>query len=109
MYPQGSQSVLKVDGPTFQKCVATNTSSVLTSGKDVITLAKPGKKWYISTVEDHCSKGVKLVITVSEAPAPTPTPLPPQAAGSSGASEISPFKSFVLIVAAVAVFKMIFS
>ncbi|CAI9784498.1 unnamed protein product [Fraxinus pennsylvanica] len=107
MYQNGSDNVLKVDGPSFQKCVASNTTGLLTSGNDVITLAKQGKKWYISTVEDHCSKGVKLVITV--APAPAPAPLPPQSPGSSGASKISPFKSCMLIVAALVVFKMVLS
>lgn len=93
MYQQGYENVLKVDGPTFQKCVASNTTGLLTSGNDVILFGTPGKKWYISTVDDHCSKGVKLVVTVWEAEAPAPTPIPPQTRGSSGASEVSPIKS----------------
>ncbi|KAL2543898.1 Uclacyanin 1 [Forsythia ovata] len=105
MYQKGSENVLKVNATEFQQCLASNTSGALTSGNDIVTLAKPGKRWYISGVDDHCSKGVKLVVTVSEAPAPTPVPtLTP---GSSGASELSPLKSCAWILAALAVFKMI--
>ncbi|CAA2945768.1 basic blue -like [Olea europaea subsp. europaea] len=105
MYDKASHNVLKVNGSDFQTCLTSNTTGLLTSGNDVITLAKPGKKWYICAVEDHSTEGMKLVINVSEAAAPTP--LPPQKPGSSGASEISTFKSFGLMLAALAAFKMI--
>ena len=37
----------------------------LTSGSDVITLATPGKKWYICGVAEHCeAANQKLAITV---------------------------------------------
>ncbi|CAI9755388.1 unnamed protein product [Fraxinus pennsylvanica] len=107
MYNKGSHDVLKVNGPDFQQCLKSNTTGLLVSGNDVITLAKPGKKWYICTVADHCTKGMKLVINVLEAATTAPTPLPPQTLGSSGAYEISSFKSFGWILAALAVFKII--
>ncbi|CAI9755390.1 unnamed protein product [Fraxinus pennsylvanica] len=104
MYNKGSHNVLKVSGPDFQQCLKSNTTGLLDTGNDVINLAKPGKKWYICAIADHCTKGMKLVINVLE---PAPTPLPPQTPGSSRASEISSFKSFGWILAALAVFKMI--
>ncbi|KAL2516951.1 uclacyanin 1 [Abeliophyllum distichum] len=107
MYQEGLHNVLKVTGPDFQQCVASNTSDALTSGNDVVTLAKPGKKWYICGFGDHCSKGMKLVINVLEAEAPAPTPTPTPTPGSSSATDISPFKSFLWMIAAMAVFKMI--
>ncbi|CAA2945769.1 basic blue -like [Olea europaea subsp. europaea] len=105
MYDKASHNVLKVNGSDFQKCLTSNTTGLLSSGNDVITLAKPGKKWYICAVEDHCTKGMKLVINVSEAAAASP--LPPPKPGSSGASKISTFKSFGWMLAALTVFKII--
>ncbi|KAL2516952.1 Cupredoxin superfamily protein [Abeliophyllum distichum] len=73
MYREGLHNVLKVTGPDFQQCVASNSSDALTSGKDVVTLAKSGKNCGFG---DHCSKGMKLVINVLEAEAPAPAPIP---------------------------------
>nr|GEU78654.1 blue copper protein-like [Tanacetum cinerariifolium] len=96
-YPTGKHNVVKVDGNGFQQCVvpAINGSS-LGSGYDVITLATPGRKWYICGVGNHCkSGGMKLVIdvlpqwTLAPSPslpiipiifAPTPVPSPSSAA-----------------------------
>ncbi|KAL0329665.1 UNVERIFIED_CONTAM: Lamin-like protein [Sesamum radiatum] len=86
-YTPGVHNVVKVNGSEFQQCVASNASNALTSGNDVITLATPGRKWYICGVADHCSRGMKLVINVffmpgahppvrTWAPAPTPAPEP---------------------------------
>ncbi|KAL0281923.1 UNVERIFIED_CONTAM: Uclacyanin-3 [Sesamum angustifolium] len=116
MYTSGNHNVMKVDGADFQKCASSNASAKpLTSGNDVITLATPGKKWYICNVADHCSKGMKLVITVfeAEAPAPAPAPLPgsstPPPPGTSAASgiSISPLKYNVWMLAAMALSKMV--
>ncbi|KAK4435161.1 Uclacyanin-3 [Sesamum alatum] len=113
MYTPGSHNVLKVDGADFQKCASSNaTAKPLTSGNDLITLATPGKKWYICNIADHCSKGMKLVITVFEAEAPAPAPLPGSSApppGTSAAGEISagPLKYFVWMLAALALSKMV--
>ncbi|XP_059296123.1 blue copper protein-like [Lycium ferocissimum] len=55
-------------------------SEGLTTGHDVITLASPGKKWYICGFPTHCSDhNQKLVINVEDgAPAPAPAaPAPP--------------------------------
>ncbi|MCD7450747.1 hypothetical protein HAX54_008384 [Datura stramonium] len=76
-YPQGSHNVFKVNQTSFQNCIAPPPSEGLTSGHDVITLASPGKKWYICGFPTHCSDhGQKLVITV-EGGAPAPAPAAP--------------------------------
>ncbi|KAF5460771.1 hypothetical protein F2P56_020616 [Juglans regia] len=79
-YTENSHNVLKVNGTGFQDCVAPAGTEALTSGNDVITLATPGRKWYICGVSKHCEVGnQKLFITVlpqtllSPASAPSPT------------------------------------
>ncbi|KAL6280202.1 hypothetical protein ACE6H2_017083 [Prunus campanulata] len=74
-YPKGAHNVFKVNGTGFQQCAAPLDSVPLTSGKDVISLATPGRKWYICGVAKHCELGgQKLLITVlpsSFAPSPS--------------------------------------
>ncbi|KAL0312724.1 UNVERIFIED_CONTAM: hypothetical protein Sradi_5671700 [Sesamum radiatum] len=125
-YTPDAHTVAKVNASDFQQCVASNASNVLTSGNDEITLSTPGKKWYICSVADHCIMGMKLVITVSaaEAPvAPTPrtmllpatrsspgtpvTPGAPQTPSTSAAGDVSPLQSYVRILGALAVLKVI--
>ncbi|OIT27753.1 blue copper protein [Nicotiana attenuata] len=78
-YTKGHHNVFKVNQTAFQSCTAPPPSEGLTTGHDVITLAKPGKKWYICGVPTHCSDhNQKLVITVEDgAPAPAPAPAAP--------------------------------
>ena len=60
-------------------------NEALTTGNDVITLAIPGRKWYICGVNDHCANyGQKLAITVlEELASPAPAPSIPTAPASS--------------------------
>ncbi|KAH6778939.1 hypothetical protein C2S52_010176 [Perilla frutescens var. hirtella] len=74
-YAVGVHNVYKVNGTAFQECTVPPPSGALTSGNDVVTLAVPGRKWYLCGVGNgtHCEAGMKLVITVfSVAPAPAP-------------------------------------
>nr|XP_016437580.1 PREDICTED: blue copper protein-like [Nicotiana tabacum] len=80
-YTKGHHNVFKVNQTAFQSCIAPPPSEGLTTGHDVLTLAKPGKKWYICGFPTHCSDhNQKLVITVEggapapEAPVPGPAP-----------------------------------
>nr|XP_043630485.1 blue copper protein-like [Erigeron canadensis] len=76
-YPYGKHNVYKVDGNGFQRCVASATNESLSSGYDVITLATPGRKWYICGIGNHCvSGGMKLVIDVTPQWTPAPTIAP---------------------------------
>ncbi|OVA07733.1 Plastocyanin-like [Macleaya cordata] len=76
----GAHTVLRVDGTGFQTCVAPVGTDALTTGNDVITLATPGRKWYICGVGQHCETGnQKLVITVlPQLISPVAAPPPPQ-------------------------------
>lgn len=76
-YTQGSHNVFKVNGTGFTDCIIPPSNEALTTGHDVITLASPGKKWYICGVKTHCSQfQQKLVINVEEeGPAPAPAPV----------------------------------
>ncbi|KAL0312723.1 UNVERIFIED_CONTAM: Lamin-like protein [Sesamum radiatum] len=107
MYNKDSHNLAKVSGDDFKQCVASNKSNILSTGNEEITLAAPGKKWYICSVADHCSKGMKLVITVSAADGPVPAPWPAAPTPStSAAGEVSPLKSYVWILGALAAFKL---
>ncbi|KAI9173615.1 hypothetical protein LWI28_003945 [Acer negundo] len=89
-YPAGAHSVVRVgDAPSFQQCLKPDNVETLTSGSDVITLATPGKKWYICVVAEHCeAANQKLAITVlpqdgSDASSPSPNSPPLSAARAS--------------------------
>ncbi|GJS56651.1 basic blue protein-like protein [Tanacetum coccineum] len=74
-YASGSHNVVKVNGTGFQQCTATSSNGTLTSGRDVIALQTPGRKWYICGVAKHCElRNMKLVITVLPQMAPAPSP-----------------------------------
>ncbi|KAI3453617.1 hypothetical protein Pfo_010280 [Paulownia fortunei] len=110
MYTPGAHNVIKVNGADFQRCSSNETAVPFTSGNDVIPLAATGKKWYICDIGDHCSKGMKLVITVSEAEGPSPAPISGSSApppGTSAAGEVSPLKSCVWMLAVMATYRMI--
>ncbi|KAL3499457.1 hypothetical protein ACH5RR_038550 [Cinchona calisaya] len=105
-YKVGAHNVIKVNGTEFQKCSPPLTTPPLTSGHDVITLAAPGKKWYICGVGNHCETGpMKLVIDVqagsSDAPAPSPSN------PGSGTIGIAPSNFFSWAIAALAISMMI--
>ncbi|EEF51035.1 blue copper protein 1a [Ricinus communis] len=90
-YPAGVHNVLRVDGTGFQECTAPATTEALTSGEDTITLASPGKKWYICTVGKHCESGnMKLAITVlPELGSPETSPSPVAASPSPSENPVS--------------------
>ncbi|CAN1245795.1 Blue copper protein [Linum grandiflorum] len=79
-YPMGDHNVYKANGTEFQNCevpMAASRGLAMTSGNDIVTLATPGRKWYICGKPYHCSsKNQKLVIFVkpkagSWAPSPS--------------------------------------
>ncbi|XP_026416877.1 mavicyanin-like [Papaver somniferum] len=73
-YEAGSHNVLKVNGTGFNECIKPDPSLALATGNDVITLATPGRKWYICGIKQHCTQGQKLFITVQDGAAPQPSP-----------------------------------
>ncbi|KAI4350331.1 hypothetical protein L6164_004797 [Bauhinia variegata] len=77
-YNVNNHNLVKVDGATFKNCTnIPQGNEVLRSGNDVIPLGTPGRKWYICAVSDHCSRGMKLAITVQyDGPAPAPSAAP---------------------------------
>ncbi|RVW11817.1 Stellacyanin [Vitis vinifera] len=79
-YTVGLHNVFKVNGTVFTNCTIPLANEALTTRNDEITLATPGRKWYICGVKDHCANyEQKVAITMVEewaSPAPAP-PLPP--------------------------------
>lgn len=97
MYNKEYHNVAKVNATDFHNCVESNSSNLLKSGQDTITLAATGRKWYICSVADHCTKGMKLVIDVAaEGPAPAP----------SAATQVSPLKTYLWIIGSLAAIKL---
>ncbi|XVE57785.1 hypothetical protein DITRI_Ditri04bG0117500 [Diplodiscus trichospermus] len=87
-YTPGVHNVLRVNGTEFQRCEAADNTVPLTTGNDLITLATPGRKWYICGVARHCAaRNMKLNITVlsqvGSPSAPTPTPNSPPTSSSA--------------------------
>ncbi|KAK6251207.1 hypothetical protein SCA6_005212 [Theobroma cacao] len=89
-YASGVHNVLRVNGTEFQQCEAAGNTVPLTTGNDVITLATPGRKWYICGVARHCAaRNMKLNITVlaqGDSPASAPTPSSPTSAARGNAA-----------------------
>ncbi|KAL0312727.1 UNVERIFIED_CONTAM: Lamin-like protein [Sesamum radiatum] len=106
-YGQGAHNVQRVNGTAFQQCMVPSALEALTTGNDVITLATPGRKWYICGVGDHCSSGMKLVITVASAEAPAMAPAPSTTTSAAANHHKSPVGSCVWILAALAMFMLI--
>ncbi|XP_049402231.1 blue copper protein-like [Solanum stenotomum] len=107
-YTKGHHNVFKVNQTSFKDCIVPSSGG-LTSGDDVITLATPGKKWYICGFPSHCSDhNQKLVITVEggapapatpipspATPVPTPVPATKDDSNNSYRITISAYKIFV--------------
>ncbi|CAL5066926.1 unnamed protein product [Urochloa decumbens] len=80
-YPKGQFTVTEVDSEAFRECYRQgNTLNEWTSGHDVVPLDKPGRRWFFSSLANHCDLGLKLVVDVAGAapvaPAPSPRPHP---------------------------------
>ncbi|KAJ7948758.1 blue copper protein-like [Quillaja saponaria] len=98
-YTPPNHNVFKVNGSSFKDCIIPSSNGdALTTGNDVVTLATPGKKWYICGVAKHCAEhGQKLVIDViEEGPAPAPS-----AAHEVVSSSIRVFIAVMVAVAAI--------
>ncbi|CAN6196963.1 unnamed protein product [Urochloa humidicola] len=79
-YPQGQFTVTEVDSEAFRDCYRQgNTLNEWTSGHDVVTLDKTGRRWFFSSLANHCELGLKLVVDVATGAAPVaPAPSPRQ-------------------------------
>ncbi|KAL3535971.1 hypothetical protein ACH5RR_004432 [Cinchona calisaya] len=76
-YTKGHHNVYVANQTEFKDCIVPTGKKPFTSGHDTITLATPGKKWYICGIPTHCSEHKqKLAITVVEGGAPVPAPAP---------------------------------
>ncbi|KAL6005144.1 hypothetical protein ACLOJK_005706 [Asimina triloba] len=109
-YPVGAHTVLKVNATNFQACNKEPLDgNVLGTGNDVITLATPGKKWYICGVAQHCAAaGQKLAVNVADlsAQSPAPTGTTPGAQAPSSANGIMPSGHLALMAAIIGVATM---
>ncbi|MFS7943537.1 putative Phytocyanin domain, cupredoxin [Helianthus anomalus] len=73
IYPRGTHDVIEVDEKSFEDCVVPPSAKPLTSGKDVIKIDAPGKRWFICGFKNgkHCKDGgMKLMINIQKPVAP---------------------------------------
>ena len=62
-YPKGEYTVTEVDSQTFRECYRQgNTIHEWTSGNDTVNLDRPGRRWFFSSVDDHCDMGLDQAI-----------------------------------------------
>ncbi|KAG9452091.1 hypothetical protein H6P81_004995 [Aristolochia fimbriata] len=104
MYNKTKHNVYKVDKAGFANCTVPS-NGVMDTGNDRITLASPGKKWYICGVGEHCAKlGMKLVIDVKpvEGAAPASPPATPGGPGASNSANGIANSRFAGVAAVVA-------
>ncbi|KQK20740.1 basic blue protein [Brachypodium distachyon] len=69
LYRAGRHTVVEVTGAGFSACNATGKGNQLgswSSGRDAVRLDKVGRRWFICDVEDHCTRGMRLLVTVAE-------------------------------------------
>ncbi|RVW14249.1 hypothetical protein CK203_113116 [Vitis vinifera] len=97
----GMAQCLQSEWYGLHKLHYTTANEAITTGNDVITLAAPGRKWYICGVNDNCANyGQKLVITVlEESASPAPALSNPIAPAPNSAHGISR-SSYQLLMAA---------
>ncbi|XP_051114743.1 blue copper protein 1a-like [Andrographis paniculata] len=109
-YTEGSHNVFRLTtADDFRQCAVPSNVTSLSSGNDVIVLASPGRKWYICGFADHCTRGMKLAITVTTADlAPSPSPASPGVSAASGFSG-SMQGAWVLAATSLAAYKMIWA
>ena len=74
----------------------------------MITLASPGKKWYICGMDNHCASGMKLAVDVTtpDLGSPASAPAPSSNPGSAAVRKMAP-TFFAWIIAAFGAFLMV--
>nr|CAB3452011.1 unnamed protein product [Digitaria exilis] len=83
-YTKGEETVTEVDSEAFRVCNRQgNMINEWSSGNDVVSLDIAGRRWFFSSLCNHCDLGLKLVVDVELIGAPEPgpapsTPLPPR-------------------------------
>uniref|UniRef100_J3MIT9 Phytocyanin domain-containing protein n=1 Tax=Oryza brachyantha TaxID=4533 RepID=J3MIT9_ORYBR len=85
MFPKDKHTVTEVDGPAFRACDRQgNTLRTWNSGNDTVALDRAGRRWFFCNVENHCERGMKLLVNVADPNAPAPSsPSPPPPPSSS--------------------------
>uniref|UniRef100_A0A803NA87 Phytocyanin domain-containing protein n=2 Tax=Chenopodium quinoa TaxID=63459 RepID=A0A803NA87_CHEQI len=89
----GNDSVLVVTREKYNRCNGKKPIKTLTEGKSEYIFGRSGPHYFISSSEDHCKKGQKLVIVVlavrPKKPSPSPAS-PPSASPTPSASIPAP-------------------
>ncbi|KAK9927402.1 hypothetical protein M0R45_024586 [Rubus argutus] len=93
-YPPGAHNVVEVKENEFKECAAPSSTKPLISGKDVIKLDSPGKRWFICSVGKHCQMGnQKVAINVQSSSSSSSSSSSTPSASPSASSPSSPIES----------------
>ncbi|KAL5973842.1 hypothetical protein ACLOJK_030500 [Asimina triloba] len=86
----GSHAVDEVNEDDYKNCNSGNALASHTDGSTKITLSKSGSYYYICPTLGHCTGGMKLAVTVSDASTPTTTPSTTPASPTSPSAGSTP-------------------
>ncbi|KAG6645851.1 uclacyanin-3-like [Carya illinoinensis] len=95
-YDYKSNDVMEVSREDFESCNVRSPLNLYTSGRDSITMWKPGHYYYVCSFPGHCQAGQKVDIRVliqplNPTPSPGPSPLnPPTSSPSPSPSSTLP-------------------
>jgi hypothetical protein len=66
-YTAGKHTVVEVTGAGFKACDATGNAMLgsWSTGSDTVKLDKPGRRWFICGVGNHCDQGMKLLVVTT--------------------------------------------
>ena len=98
---------MQVSREDFESCNVSSPVATYNTGRDFITLRRPGHYYYLCGVPGHCQAGQKLEVLVYDliSPSPTPiaspTPTPPTPTSSSGSGADPVFFSSLIVVATI--------
>ncbi|KAI4344286.1 hypothetical protein L6164_011532 [Bauhinia variegata] len=106
-YDPKSETVLQVDEEDYKSCNLSDPIQEYSDGDTKVVLEHSGSFYFISGIEGHCQKGLKLVVVVmsnshkakQKSPTPAPAPLPfalPPAVGAAASSFGGGFTGLVM-------------
>ena len=74
---------MQVSREDFESCNVSSPMETYNTGRDFITLKRPGHYYYLCGVPGHCQAGQKLEVLVYDLISPSPTPATPVTSISS--------------------------
>lgn len=92
IYSSASHDVAEVNKADYGSCSKNNIIKTYNDGNTIIALNTTGSRYFICSFSDHCSKGMKLEVSVSGSTStpPSGSPSPPSSSSPPPPSGGSP-------------------